>query len=425
MVAMTDFFPKGDPSPAARQKLEANNRLTMMAFFAVPPIIGPLAAVILVGGGINGWYRTFARNLPRPALIPAVLLALVFALFPLSEFVSWLVNSGKLADLKSISSSLMFLFVLPVYARLLLSPGPGIWRAIYTGAALACIGAGIFALGEVWMGVKRAEGGAGNPVPFAVVLSVLLPLALSGFKEAEPRFKPVIGLAMILGTVAIVLSGTRSMMLAALVNAVIVTCFLVRAAVPLRTLAFAAGSILVLSAVTATSSNFISRHFGNTLRDLSAIERGDYTWSGGQRIRMWQAGAELIAERPWLGYGPHAVTTLMREATAQTSAEDGLGFTHFHNLAINAWVRGGIFEMIAALAALLAPLALSLLTFRRQGFGPGQLLASLLFVTYLTNSILASSFWHDILCAFFVQAAVCAVFLSHAGHAVPKSETPV
>lgn len=406
-------LPRGEPSPAARLKLDVNNQRTMLAFFALPPLMGPLAALILAAGGLMGWYRVLARNLsvalPRPALI----LAFAFVLFPLSELLSWVINSGALADLKYISSSLLFLFALPVYARLSLSPAQDIWRALYRGAAIACAGAGLVALAGVWFGVKRAEGGAGNPVPFAVVLSVLLPIALSGWQDAQARIKPWLAGAILLGTTAIVLSGTRSMLVAALINFMICGIFLVRSAIPLRRIVAAGILLLATGVVIASNSDFIGRHFGNTVRDLKAIERGDHTWSGGQRLRMWEAGASLIAERPLLGYGPQSVVDIMRQKTSTPGRADGLAFTHFHNLAINAWIRGGVPELLAALSALFLPWLLCAATIRRKGFGSGQMIAATLFVSYFINGAISSAFWHDILTAFYIQTALCALYLCY------------
>jgi O-antigen ligase len=411
MTGLRSFLPIGAPSKAAYQRLEINNRRVMLLFFAVPPLIGPLAALILAGGGLNGWFRLAAGNLSRPNYFPAVILSVVFALFPLSELISWTINSGRLADLKAISSSLLFLLALPVLARLSLSRPREIWRAMYIGAAVACIGAGLFAAVEVWVGVRRAEGGAGNPVPFAVVLSVLLPMALSGWKDAERPIKGVILAAFALGIIAITLSGTRTMLLAALINLGLTGAFLVRSAVPAKRILIAGILMLILGATVALSSGFLTRHINNALHDFQAVQRGDNSMSLGQRVRMWRAGAALIAEHPWAGYGPHSVREVMRRETASTGKQDGLAFSHFHNLMINAWVRGGIFELVAASAAVFMPWLLCAFTIRSKGFREGQLISTSLFVTYAINSTISSAFWHDILTSFYVQTAACALYL--------------
>jgi O-antigen ligase len=413
MAGIRSILPHGKPAPLAQNRLEANNRLTMLAFFSVPPLVGPAAATILVGGGINGWYRIFAGNLSRPQIMPALLLAFVFALFPLSELVSWAVNSRQLIDLKTISSSLLFLFAVPVYARLSLSRVPDIWRAMYRGAAIACIGAGVLALIGMSIGMNRAEGGAGNPVPFAVVLSVLLPLGLSGWKDSGQQARLMIGVAAFMGTIAIVLSGTRSMMFATVINLVLVALFLNRSAVSFRRIAATGVLVLVTGTLIASSSDFIGRHLGNTIRDFQAIERGDYRGSAGRRLRMWHVGTELIAERPIFGYGPQSVTKLMQEKTTGPTSQETLSFTHFHNLVINALVRGGIPELLASVSALFTPLLMCAASMRRRGFGPGQLIASVLFSTYFINGAVSSAFWHDILNAFYVQTAVCSVYLCY------------
>lgn len=413
MASIRSILPRGKPVPLAQDKLEANNRLAMLAFFSIPPLVGPAAATILVGGGINGWYRIFARNLSLPQIMPALFLAFVFALFPFSELVSWAVNSRQLVDLKAISSSLLFLFAVPVYARLSLSSAPEIWRAMYRGAAIACIGAGVLAFIEIWFGIKRAEGGAGNPVPFAVVLSVLLPLGLSGWKDSGQQARLMIGVAVFMGTIAIVLSGTRSMMFATLVNLVLVALFLNRSAVSFRYIAAAGFLVLITGAIVASSSDFIGRHLGNTIRDFQAIERGDYRGSAGRRLRMWHLGTDLIAERPIFGYGPQSVTKLMQEKTTGPTSQETLGFTHFHNLVINALVRGGIPELVATVSVLFTPWLMCVASMRRRGFGAGQLIASVLFLTYFINGVVSSAFWHDILNAFYVQTAVCSVYLCY------------
>jgi O-antigen ligase len=415
MQGLRSYLPAGKPGPDALERLKANNRLAMLTFFALPPLAGPAASIILVGGGLNGWYRLLAGNLEWPKLRAALVLAVLFALFPLAEFASWSINSWQFTDLKFISSSLLFLFALPSFARLSLSPLEDIWKAIYRGASIACIGAGLVSVIAMSLGDDRAEGGAGNPVPFSVVLSVLLPIAVSGWKDADQRSRQMVAAALVLGITAITLSGTRSMMIAAFVNLVITGVFLSRATVPFRRIAGAGLAIVVFGALVAGSSSSIQRHLTNTFRDIEAIQKGDNSMSAGRRLKMWQAGAELIAERPLAGYGPQSVTRVLQERTAKLGVQDGLSFTHFHNLAINAWIRGGLFEFVAAMLVLFGPWLLCLGTLRRTGFGNGHLIATVLFVSYLINSAISSGFWHDILTALYVQTAVCALFLCHQG----------
>jgi O-antigen ligase len=415
MQDLRSYLPAGTPSPDTLGRLKANNSMAMLTFFALPPLAGPAASVILVGGGLNGCYRLLAGNLEWPKLRPALVLAFLFALFPLSELVSWAINSGQLADLKYISSSLLFLFALPSFARLSLSPPEDIWRAIYRGASIACIGAGLVSMIAMSLGDDRAEGGAGNPVPFSVVLSVLLPIAVGGWKGADRRSRQMVTAGLVFGIIAITLSGTRSMMFAAFVNLIITAVYLSRAAIPLRRLAGVGVAILVFGALVAGSSPSIQQHLKNTIRDVEAIQKGDNSMSAGRRLKMWQAGAELIAERPFAGYGPQSVTKVLRERTATPGAQDGFSFTHFHNLAINAWIRGGVFEFVAAMAVLFGPWLLCLGTLRRARFGPGHLVATVLFFSYFINSAISSGFWHDILTALYVQTAVCALFLCHHG----------
>jgi O-Antigen ligase len=57
------------------------------------------------------------------------------------------------------------------------------------------------------------------------------------------------------------------------------------------------------------------------------------------RLEVWSKFADLIMQRPWLGYGPFDPTTIV--------VGDGYILDQAHNLVLSAWFRGGIAGAVA------------------------------------------------------------------------------
>ena len=93
-------------------------------------------------------------------------------------------------------------FALPAYLRLWL------WIGAMFGVVLACA----IAIGEMISGVERA-GGGGNPIVFAnAVLALLVLVVYCRPQDQRPWTLPLLAVLLVLGTLAIVLSGSRGVL---------------------------------------------------------------------------------------------------------------------------------------------------------------------------------------------------------------------
>ncbi len=123
-----------------------------------------------------------------------------------------------------------------------------------------------------------------------------------------------------------------------------------------------------------------------------------------------RASLTLIAEHPVLGFGPGSARELMWEATLKDGGKP-LGYSHFHNFALDALVRSGLFGLIALAAIFVIPLtfALKRRTDPISRFGLAMLVV--IDVTYMMSGTLGIMFHHDILDALFVYSLAVACFL--------------
>ena len=178
-----------------------------------------------------------------------------------------------------------------------------------------------------------------NHVDYAVVITMFLPFNLWLYSEAPTRgSKRYLLLSTIVFLLAIYLSYTRACYVAVCIEIIVYVCLKMRGMKLAIPLAFAIivgfiGFVLhenqYLQYTPSTSTvmhDEFSDHVSSTFegKDVSSMER----------IYRWVAGGHMIADKPWLGFGPNGFVPNYREYTVfifETWVSDNTEQSTVHN----------------------------------------------------------------------------------------------
>jgi len=168
--------------------------------------------------------------------------------------------------------------------------------------------------------------------------------------------------------------------------------------------------VLFALAIVGTALGTLGIVFIEPLKDFAASVAPDLTYTG--RTALWKFSGEMIAERPWTGYGYESFwgTPFITDMDKQFDrAWDIRGIVHGHNGYLDIAVIMGLPALLAATAAfLVAPL----FDYARTGLRRENVLLADLFMMMLLftalNAFLESFFFRraDPVWLFFVMAAL-------------------
>jgi O-antigen ligase len=372
-------------------------------------LIGTGISVVLALGIIGNLIDLLRRRLRLALDRPVVLASIPFVAFFLAEAVAALVNFAGTASLVEILENVPFLAFPLLFASMARADRPSVLAGVEAGVLAGAFACGAWALAEVFLlGHERASAMARNAGVFGLVSAVLYGFALAfALAPGRPR-RTLAVVAAAAAALALLLSGMRVLMPVLVLAPAVALLFLRPRAAPGARVLLAA---LVLGAVgVALLWLFLENRVLAAFADLQAIaERGDYDNSIGLRLVMWQGALDLIAQRPFFGYGPGSTSGL----TVAVLAENDIArqFSHFHNFVLQFWVRSGVFAVLAALLTLVAPL-----WFAREGIDDtisriGAVMLAVVALSYLLSGATGILFGHDILDALFVFASVTGLYL--------------
>jgi O-antigen ligase len=244
---------------------------------------------------------------------------------------------------------LLVLSVLPLRARLR--------QMLWAGTGIA-----IVATTVAWMTGRGFNGGAFNPVePVSmthafhnfIVGTVSLWMLIGALESGQNRAawqRVCIGALGMLGlfTVFFIVTG-RTGQVGVLVMLVVYAVLRLprRAAV-----AVAAATLTIAGTLLAVPSAF-----GDRMRvmksEVAAYANGEQVTSVGLRFLFWKTSAELIAERPLLGYGTGSYRKV-QDARLGVAPMSEKSAPHPHNDLLHFWVERGIAGVVALLGAYVA-----------------------------------------------------------------------
>jgi O-antigen ligase len=245
---------------------------------------------------------------------------------------------------------------------------PLLWAYSISAAATAAIGIGTYLVGGPAADGRAAAIANQNPAQFA---SLLLPALIFGLHELlNRRYAAASGLVALLCTAGIVVSGTRSVWLAA----ALVTFFLLMPRLGFRRaiVALAVVGVLVLATFQIPG-----------VAGLVAERTGSAASSGGAgRTDIWAVGIEIFDSSPVIGLGyanfPVAFTAaVIRSANVTIDVGAGRGP---HNVIIGTAGELGIVGLVL-LALFVLPLVL------RRGWGPDALVVQAILASLMIDAL--------------------------------------
>ena len=212
---------------------------------------------------------------------------------------------------------------------------------------------GVLALWQtLGVGMERATGYT-NAIQWgnlALLLACLtaVPLVIFWHEHRKP-WRVLMGLATGLGLTASLLSQSRGGWLA-LVGVLALGLLLVwriRRRLFARLLAGSAGLVLVLALVLGLTPRFQQRIGLATTEINGYLEAGKDSSSLGIRLAQYRLVAQLIPQKPWLGWGAHGfVTEMQRRVKGGEYGPLMMSYPQIHNDFLDVWVKVGVLGVL-------------------------------------------------------------------------------
>ncbi|RUV77993.1 O-antigen ligase family protein [Mesorhizobium sp. M1A.F.Ca.IN.020.30.1.1] len=407
-----------NPLPTLTRRLTpANlNIYFSAACFFSPAVLGSVVSFVFHGGALWSVVLLAAKR-RRFNIDPPMLWITAATYIYCAAMVSGSLASGMLrADLPLLLPLATLLFFPISYSTWSITDKLTLARIAVRASAAACVGALALAIVQYyWIGMLRAEGGAGNPIVFATVtcLAAMMCLAgaLSGLEEGRMPFVA----AALAGVLAILYSGSRLIWVALLVAAVAVFLIyrkkLTRGNIR-RSLTIAVASCLLTVAVTFP---IVVDRTVVLFKDWDAlVTKGDHSTPLGLRVGLWDIGVNAFRETPFIGHGVSASRALIKQGFKDRFGMDQ-GFNHFHNGFLTALVEAGLLGALA-LAAVFAIAACYAARVLRCSADPaerfGATMVTVTVVTYLIGGLGGILVGHDILDSTLMVFLVSGTYLA-------------
>ncbi|MDX8455984.1 O-antigen ligase [Mesorhizobium sp. VK9D] len=391
-----------DPLTSLRRHLTAErvNRYFSFACFFSPPVLGSVVSFVFHGGAL--WSLALLAAGRRRLNIDRPMLGMTIAIcaYCAAQIVASIVNGTLRADVTHFLP-LVTLLLFPIsYSTWSITDKADLARLAVLASAAACVGALVLAVVQYhWIGMLRAEGGAGNPIVFATVTCLAVMMCLAGALSGVERAWRPLTAAALAGVIATVYSGSRMVWLALLIAAVAVVAInrkrLTRPDTR-RVLVIAGVSGLLTAAITfpivADRTHVLFDNWN------SLTNKGDHSTPLGLRVGLWEVGLDAFRHSPLFGHGMSASRTISTQGFKERFGIQGL--SHFHNGFLTASVQAGLVGALA-LAAIFVVAIRNAITVLRFSADPterfGATMIVLTVTTYLVGGLAGMLVGHDIL----------------------------
>lgn len=378
------------------------------------------------GGGVWSVFLLALKrrrfNFDRPMLAMTVAIYAYCAAYVLAS----IANNALKVDAPHLAALITFLFFPISYSTWSITAKATLARIVVVASAAACFGALVLAVVQYyWLGM-RAEGGAGNAIPFATVACLSVLICLAGAQSGIEKARVLLISAALAGTIAILLSGTRIIWLAMLIAGIAVLLVNRRRLAGLNSIRLLAVAAALLIAIVTVGYPIISERADFLFSDWNALAtKGDHSTALGLRVALWQIGLDAFRDAPIFGHGIAASQALMHQGFQDQFGLDR-GFSHFHNGFLTALVQAGLLGAIT-LAAIFVVAARNAARVLRISSDPverfGATMIVVTVITYLTGGLTGILVGHDILDSTLMVFLVAGTYLA-SGRQQMLSERP-
>nr|WP_258052366.1 O-antigen ligase [Mesorhizobium sp. INR15] len=387
-----------------------------------------MVSFVFNGGGL--WSVLLIALRKRRLNFDRPMIALTGAIFAYcgANLLASIVNGSIARDAPHLIPLITFLLFPFSYSTWSISRKATLVRTIVLSSAGACFGALMLAIVQYhWLGMERAEGGAGNAIVFATVAGLAVMVCVAGALANLEQARTLLVCAALAGTIAIVYSGTRIIWLALVITVVVV--FLIDRQ---RLKGGNAAGLLLLLATTGVviavfGFQIISGRIEFLRSDWDAlVAHGDHTTALGLRVALWDIGLKAFRDMPLFGHGTGASKFLIVQGFRDQFAMDQ-GFSHFHNGFLTALVQAGILGAVA-LAAIFVVAASNAAKVLRTSSDSierfGATMIVIVVIIYLTAGMTGILVGHDILDTTLMVFLVSGTYLA-SGRQMPVMEEPL
>lgn len=397
-------------------RLQQLTRAFLTAVFAALGIAGSAMSVLVIGAMIHGAARIALGHLSMPSGRVVVAMTLAGALYYLSGVLMVAFNPGDRGNYLMLVERLGFLCAAPLLAPLAASPRELVRDAIELGCALGAAAIAVWTVYAVSVGMPRLEGGSGNAGPFATGCALIFAVCLlAALRASRPARALIFGAAALAGAAGLLASGMRSLYPMLALAPAIAAIVHPRMRGHLSNWRVVALIVAIMAIAVFALADLVAPRIDALVDDFRAGGLAPAAdTSLGQRIAVWHCALGVIGDAPFLGMGRQDAVSFIRACTL-TIVDHDLKFTHYHNAAINALMFGGIVELVAVIALLVAPW-LAIEDARGDEMARyGIVLLAVLTVIYLINGSINLMFGHDIHDLLFMIVAVLSVHLIAGG----------
>jgi O-antigen ligase len=400
--------------------MDVMNRIAIGGTVTCSAVIGSVTSFLVTLSFLWAVIRLVRRDFPLSRVPQARTLALVMALFFVVEALCGFISYNGTPTLKEIIENFVFLSFLPLYSRLSITPREDMRNALETAAIAGAFAALVFSLFQMFVVHERAEGGAGNAVPFAVAIMVGYTILWLGWLRSGGSRRLILIAAICASGACVILSGTRALWPGLFIVPIVVG-LIYRKHLLSQGFGRAVAILLVLAAcIGVLTANFIEKRVVLAVQDVStALDEDNYSGSFGRRLVIWRIGAELFEEAPIFGQGPGSAAPLLAERSRELTGVE-LGYSHYHDVFLNYAVRDGILGVLVVLAMIFAPLILAA-RHRRDEIGTyGFAFLAGMEIAFLLAGAMGIMFGQDIMDALFMISAITGAYLVFGAMPVPE-----
>ena len=386
------------------------NHLFTFFCFSLPPILGSAATFVFHGGALWCLFAVI-RNpnlLVKEPIVVRMTAALYLVVFAYAFSTFWNGHWDRVVSLSWLWAFLVFPFSYSIWR---IADPAALARIVTTACSLGAIGGFLICLFQYLAYGMRGEGGAGNALVFATVTTLAVAISFAaGLRTSGSRsvFHIVAAGA---GVAAIILSQSRGVWPALLVNAA-VTLFVMRRRFPAISMRHVGLTLLLLVPIAALFLWEAVPRFLDLVKNYESMQGGNFQTSLGLRVLLWKTGLQAWEGARLFGLGGGSIKEITHHLVLEGASP--VQYTHLHNQFLTTMVEAGLLGLVGLVAVIVVPLVYAWKTLRSDKTDIQEMGALMLFsvlITFVTCGLTNIMFKQDIMDTVFITTVIIGILL--------------